>query len=395
MHFNDNDEKPRKRSFYSFSKNYPARHSDTIYAIGESRAMRKKAKVKKVLFSLSMVLLFLVSVVVFGVCLSLSNREIKSENKGLSSAFDGQFKTIHMPEDALTGGITFELFKTKLSQSSANAVLIDFKKSNGLLTYNSTFKTAIDLKASEKASENAQSTIALLKSMGYKIFAEINCYEDSLSASKLPQAAITEKDGVTIWLDDSAENDGNPWLNPYSANAENYLLGIIAESVQIGADAILLKSVTFPESNYAENLFCKGESESQISRNAILHNFVEKAAEKAGVPIAVYMNVDAALNGNTLAFSGSLFDSHASFNAVDFRKSVQKDGYAISDISYSQNSITDEILLKTALPIINQRLIANYITKDVIPVIDDEKYVSILEEMGINNYIIYDFAIKS
>ena len=34
----DRDLKPRKKSYYAFSKNYPGRRTGTKYAIGESRA---------------------------------------------------------------------------------------------------------------------------------------------------------------------------------------------------------------------------------------------------------------------------------------------------------------------------------------------------------------------
>ena len=56
----DRDLKPRKKSYYAFSKNYPGRRTGTKYAIGESRARHKRERNKNILFGVSLVVLFAV-----------------------------------------------------------------------------------------------------------------------------------------------------------------------------------------------------------------------------------------------------------------------------------------------------------------------------------------------
>ncbi len=389
MLFNDNNNlKPRKRSYYPFSKNYPGKRGNS-YDIGESRTRRKKEKRNRTVFYVCLVLLFVAVFIAASVFSKLSSRPIDSSLNGAASEFDGKFRALHMPEDALSGGIAFDLFKTKLNEVKANAVVIDFKNADGTLNYTSSVGTAASMGASAGAYENAEETVKQLKLSGYRIIARIYCYEDVLAASMLKGAAVTEADTVTVWLDDSAQNDGNPWLNPYSETAEKYLLSIISESLSVGADAVMLESVCFPDSNRAVNAYFAGENESVESRNSVLHSFVDKAAEICGdVPVIVSMNVDSALNGNASLYSGGMFDSGAVFDAVDFRTGTLSDGFAVGEQTYSAQTFTENSLIESAVPILQNKIEENYTTKAIIPIIDDPIYVSTLENLGINNYII-------
>ena len=91
---------------------------------------------------------------------------------------------------------------------------------------------------------------------------------------------MTNSDG-TLWLDNSAQHDGEPWLNPYSPVAEKYLLSIVSEISSLGVDAVILDSVEFPESIYLDKAVFSGEEKSIESRNAVLHSFIEKVKKRA------------------------------------------------------------------------------------------------------------------
>lgn len=387
---NDSNQKRRKRSYYQFSKNYPSRRGNS-YDIGESRTRKKKEQRNRRWFYVMMVILFVAVFVISYVFIYLSRKPIDNNNLNNAVSFDGQFKAIYMPDDALSGGIAFDLFKSKLEDIGVNAVVIDFKKPSGKLNYTSQVGTAVDLSASDTAYANAENTIKQLKEYGYKIIARVYCYEDVLAASTLVNASVTEKDGVSVWLDNSAQRDGNPWLNPYSTVAENYIISIIAESVSIGADAVILASVNFPQSDRLDQAFFAGEAESIESRNSKLHSFVEKASAVCGdVPVMFYMNVDQALNGSEALFGGGMFDSGALFDVVDFRADVLKDGFPLVNSVYSQQTFTPEQLINTAVPTLMERLNDTYTTKAIIPIINNRENVSILQKMGINNYILIE-----
>ncbi len=386
MQFQNKNVKPRKRSYYRFSKNYPSK-SGNIYAIGESRTRRKKEKRNRIIFYASLVLVFAAVFLIVSVARNLSRRPIDGSAQGLADSYDGQLKALEMPDEALGGGIAYELFRTQLKSDKANAVVVELKRADGKLNYSSSVQTALDIGACTDAYENAAQTVEQLKADGYKIIASVYCFEDPLAASMLKGSAVTTQDGTTVWLDDSAQNDGNPWLNPYSQTAQDYLYSIIGECAAMGADAVMLKSVSFPTGGLTDTAFFSGEAESVESRNSVLHTFVSKAAEFCGdTQVAVCTDIGSALNGNEQLYSGSMFDSGALFNAVDFTRFEPTDAFSVGSVS--SQGMDKTALISAAIPILQQKTDENYTTKGLLPIIDDEAYVSILENSGINNYIL-------
>ena len=304
----DRDLKPRKKSYYAFSKNYPGRRTGTKYAIGESRARHKRERNKNILFGVSLVVLFAVVFCVVFVALSLSKKPLEQGGETVAVE-NGNYHAVYMTPDELAGGIAFDLFRQQLEESGANAVLVDFKTADGNLVFPSTVQTAQDIGACTNAVQTAKDTVQTLQASGYAVIFRIYCFEDALAAAYLPGAAVTEADGKTVWLDDSAQNDGSGWLNPYSDTAKLYLLQIVDDAVSFGADVVLLDGVCFPSGRYLGRAVFAGEAQSTFSRNAVLQDFIEQVKKVTGdVPLAVSMSLSAALSGDRTLYGGGIFD---------------------------------------------------------------------------------------
>lgn len=380
--------KPRKKSYYPFSKNYPGRRTGTKYAIGESRARRKKERNNTILYAVSLVLAFFVVFSVASVVFMLSKRPLR-DNTATADGAAAQWQAVYMNGDELGGGIAFDLFQSTLSAQSANAVLVDFKDASGQLCTAADGSTAAEIGAAAAPVTTAADTVARLKAGGYKIILRVYCFQDPVAAANLPGAAVTEADGVTVWLDDSARNGGNPWLNPYSETARTYLLQVINEAVAFGADMILLDGVSFPESRYIDRAYFPGEAESIFSRNAILHDFIEQAAAVAGdVPLAVNMPLSAALSGSAPLYGGGIFDSAAEYSAVDMRSSALAQGTAIGDVIYTEGMEAQQYV-PSSCALLQDRLAENYQTKALFAVADTPEQVSAAQNAGILNYILF------
>ncbi len=380
--------KPRKKSYYPFSKNYPGRRTGTKYAIGESRARRKKERNNTILYAVSLVLAFFVVFSVASVVFMLSKRPLR-DNTATADGAAAQWQAVYMNGDELGGGIAFDLFQSTLSAQSANAVLVDFKDASGQLCTAADGSTAAEIGAAAAPVTTAADTVARLKAGGYKIILRVYCFQDPVAAANLPGAAVTEADGVTVWLDDSARNGGNPWLNPYSETARTYLLQVINEAVAFGADMILLDGVSFPESRYIDRAYFPGEAESIFSRNAILHDFIEQAAAVAGdVPLAVNMPLSAALSGSAPLYGGGIFDSAAEYSAVDMRSAALADGTAIGDVIYTEGMEAQQYV-PSSCALLQDRLAENYQTKALFAVADTPEQVSAAQNAGILNYILF------
>lgn len=387
MLFNNNNQKPRKRSYYPFSKEYPSKTGNT-YEIGESRTKRLREERDRKLFLVSLIFVFVIAFIVTSVAISISRRPIEDNNVGEAAVYETDIKAYYMPENALGGGIAYTLFKDELAKTDCNAVVINFKTADGMLHYLSKNETASELGATESASENSNGIISQLKGEGYKIIARIYCFEDTLAASNIKEAAVTLEDGKTVWLDASAQRDGNPWLNPYSQTAREYLLGLVEESVEVGADVIVLCSVCFPDSDRLDSAVFSGEKESGESRNAVLHSFVSEAAERAGeIPLAISLSCEDALNGNDTLYEGSMLDSEALFDVVDFRVSLIDSQVTIDGNTYKKDEVNEGFYIGKAVPVLKSKLDDNFSTKLMLPVVTKKEYIETLEKLGINNYI--------
>lgn len=386
MFRNDKDVKTHKKSYYPFAKNYPGRRTGTTYVIGESRTRRKKERANTVVYAIGLLAIFVLAFMVGAVALKLSKRPLDNGTVHSAKDLEGQLKAVYMSADELAGGIAFDLFQNTLTEVGANAVLLDFKDADGYLC-TQVGGTPADIGAQSNAVAGAAQTVARLKEQGCRILVRISCFHDPIAAAALPGAAVTEADGVTVWLDDSARNDGDPWLNPYSETARNYLLGIVQKAVEFGADAVLLDSVSFPGGRFAERAFFPGEAESIFSHNAVLHDFIELADLAAGdVPVAVTMPLNAALNGDACLYDGGIFDSAAAFCAVDFDQNALPDGTLIGQTKYSAG-MSAETFLPLACSALRDKLEENYSTKSFVPIVYDRDDIARLESAGINNYI--------
>ena len=72
----------------------------------------------------------------------------------------------------------------------------------------------------------------------------IAAFKDPISPRTDPSMAI-HYNGSALWLD--AQKNGNPWLNPYSTAAVEYVGDLVEEVQQLGFEQVVLTNVQFPK----------------------------------------------------------------------------------------------------------------------------------------------------
>lgn len=383
---NDKRLKRKRKSYYPFSKDYPGR-SHSGYAIGETRERRKREQRTQILYALSMVLLFLVTFFLVFIAVYLSKRPIEDKNSATVPAAKEQLVALPMPGDALSGGIALDLFLDDLAEQHANAVLVDFKLPSGYLTYTSTVQKANDIGASSHAYASFAESISILKVKGYKIIARYNCFEDALAASQLTGAAVTEADGVTVWLDNSAQKDGKPWLNPYSETAWSYLTSLLKEAPEFGADYVLLCSVQFPTGRLRQNATFLGES-AEYPKTEALKGFLNTAKtvlDKAGIPFAVELSVADILYGNDLAYGGTFPTETQNFLAVNFAKTPETEKL-LSDSGAGFAALDEKEMLVPAVAAVTEKLRAETESREIFAILGETQQPDALQNTGIRNF---------
>lgn len=217
---------------------------------------------------------------------------------------------IYLPEKIIRNPNSLNAFLENAKKIGATAVVIDFKRDDGTLAYQSESANAKKINSVQNAADLKQ-IIKTIQDSGIKVTARIHCFRDPLAASRLGASAYVHyKDTASAWIDNAPDKGGKRWLNPFSEESQNYLLEIIAEVSAMNVDEIILQSVQFPSGYGLSSATYPGESESGKTKNQILKIFISKASRSAGaVPLAVEVTADGTLNGSDSLYGGSLIDS--------------------------------------------------------------------------------------
>ncbi len=182
---------------------------------------------------------------------------------------------VTVPEEVLYNSIDYYSFIKSLGDE-VTAVVIDMKTAGGTVTYRSGQVSVINAGAITENAVNLDARIKTAKDCGFDVIARIYAFEDSTAPYNAIDMAIRyeSEDGI-LWLDDSVDNGGKPWLNPYSDTAQKYILDIVFDAIDSEVDAILLDGLRFPENEGMEYAYF-GVGTEDLSPGEILAQFSKR-----------------------------------------------------------------------------------------------------------------------
>ena len=306
-----------RKSYYTFSKEYPAGQFSTGHRY--HRAQRRRQTALHVL--LFVVLFCVVAAAGFFItdlALQVSNRPISDEPAVSAVANeDGTVQTLltageelqamYLPPETIRDRAAVKDSIRLLRRSNCNSVILDFKTQDGRLLYASLEQPALLAGCSMFSNETVRNAIKQYQNASISVIARVYCFEDALIASQNPTFAVTYMNTPVLWLDKKEEDGGKPWLNPYSSKARNYLLSILKELNSFNLGGVILESVCFPTGDNPENAYFAGES-GGASRNGVLQRFLDKAAatQPDGRFLLVGLTADELQYGNDEKYDGVL-----------------------------------------------------------------------------------------
>lgn len=370
----DNNNKRRLRGYYGFSKKYPTQRG-TVYEIGESRKRRKKELRNKILSAVLITAMCVVALILFFFCRDLSRKPIPEETAhGNSTAVSaeniGQIKALFIENSVLGDENALSKKLDAAKDGGFNSVMIDFKDEDGAVLFPCSSVTTAYFEGKNRIS---QSVLEQIRSEGFTVIARIYCFRDSLAPQRTGAYVYADDERTEPWFDAPSALSGRVWLNPADTRAENYLLSVIGEASDFGADCIYLQGVEFPVSKENPPVFT--EDDASLSRNFILLNFIEKAAEKSGKCPVILGFAFEGIDGDTEKWGGTLFDSAAAASSPEIPVSENYAKYA-GDM----------------WKVLNERAKNNFSTLKCIPTVKDQpenkSFYRELNENGAQSYII-------
>ena len=179
-------------------------------------------------------------------------------------------------------GHGYEPFLERVAAHGMNAIVLDVKDFDGLLTYPSHVAVAEEIGAMKKPPIRSYArAVQFAHQKGIRVIARISCFHDQLLAKMHPSMAIRGVSGHVYH---------NGWVDPKSEGAQQYVVDLTREAMNNGADEVQLDYVRFPVigmKNIDYGLDTKANPEAKVE---VITNFVEHIhalTKPRGIPLSL------------------------------------------------------------------------------------------------------------
>lgn len=221
-------------------------------------------------------------------------------------------KGIYLTGYTAGGNRLYELLDL-LGRTELNAMVIDVKNDDGLVTYKTRNEMANFVGANRIVQiKDVEKRIEDLKAKDVYIIARIVAFKDNRAAGGRPDLAVKTTSG-TVWRD----NAGNAWLNPYNRESWEYLLDIAKEAAEYGFDEIQFDYVRFPTDGNRKIIDYGTASEESMSQAiASFMEYTTKKLNDKGVFVSADVFGQVTTNKDDMGLGQQLEDLAVSTNAI-------------------------------------------------------------------------------
>ena len=184
---------------------------------------------------------------------------------------------IGMPDDKVVKGLyirgataakPFFLFiLDQMAKRDINSIVLDAKDYDGPVTYASKAPLALETGAAKGAPiRDLSRVIRFVHQKGIRVVMRVSCFDDEFMSKAKPQLSVQSKWGKPYPIG---------WLDPNNTEAQDYILSLVQESLDAGADEVQLDYVRYPV------LGIKGADfhldESKKTKIEVIRDFVRRA----------------------------------------------------------------------------------------------------------------------
>lgn len=198
-------------------------------------------------------------------------KDIALESEKPSTLSD--YKAAFLPLATASDSTKLSEFIKSIKAQGYNAAVLELKNEDGTIFYATQNTMAAEVKAvSETAITNLSEIISKLKSENIVPIANIHAFKDKVATKNKDAKILYEGKENWSWFDSA---NGKPWLNPYRSAAQDYIISLSCELVDLGFENIMVSSVMFPDVR-SFKFADFGELEKTVSHAEILTQFATK-----------------------------------------------------------------------------------------------------------------------
>jgi len=195
-------------------------------------------------------------------------------------------------------------------QAGFTAVVFDLKDTEGRLYYRF---SAAQAKQVNSYTDNAltkkqlKALFSLIKEAGLSPAPRLHAFRDNLGAKALPEARVSYKENPSwSWFDGKDSTTSKRWLSPYDNDAHDYIGALAEELKALGAGAVMLDSVQFPNPKLTTRASF-GADNANLKWDEVLTLFVGKMKEQLGedCPVILACTGESVLENATQIYGGN------------------------------------------------------------------------------------------
>ena len=202
----------------------------------------------------------------------------------------------------------FESLLQSLAAQGYDGVVFDLKDADGQVLYQSAVEAVTANKTQTAARYDLAAVLGAIDKAGLTPVGRLFTFRDKTASRQIYDAAVKYNYTGTNWVDNDVSAGGKSWLNPNSAEAQEYILALLKEATDAGLRQIILDGAQFPE-GYSLNLATYAEKGAAVDKTAVLSAFIRKAkqqGEAAGCTIWTNLCVGATAGVNTVRYGTDL-----------------------------------------------------------------------------------------
>lgn len=169
--------------------------------------------------------------------------------------------------------------------SELNAMVIDIKNDEGIVTYQMEEPMVQELEADVRYIADLPGLVQRLKAEDVYLIARIVAFKDPILASRRPDLCIQRKDGGVF-----VDKNGLAWVNPYQQEVWDYLLAVAKQAAAAGFDEIQFDYIRFP-TEISDEEADYGETSLEKSKTDVITEFTAYAYENLS-PLNVKVSAD-------------------------------------------------------------------------------------------------------
>lgn len=170
-------------------------------------------------------------------------------------------------------------------------VFVPLKERGGALYY-ATAQQDAAASGAVKAAMPLETIHSVISEADFIPAAVLSTLEDHIYPQTFAEAGYTISGSSERWLDAAPEEEGKPWLSPFSPIAEDYLCCLTAEIADAGFTVILCEDMVFPEFSESD-LEMLDPRAGAADRGTSLAQLFSRLQESAG-DSALYLGLDGA-----------------------------------------------------------------------------------------------------